>query len=32
VWKGKRWVMAELKRIDDEFPAAELATDGIPPK
>ena len=24
--------MAELKRIDDEFPAAELATDGIPPK
>ena len=24
--------MAELKRIDEEFPAAELATDGIPPK
>ena len=24
--------MAELKRTDEEFPAAELATDGIPPK
>ena len=24
--------MAELKRIDEEYPAAELATDGIPPK
>jgi hypothetical protein len=24
--------MAELKRIDEEFPAAELATQGIPPK
>jgi hypothetical protein len=32
LWKGKRWVMAELKRIDEEFPAAELATYGIPPK
>jgi hypothetical protein len=32
LWKGKRWVMAELKRIEEEFPAAGLATDGIPPK
>jgi hypothetical protein len=24
--------MAELKRIDEEFPAAEFATYGIPPK
>jgi hypothetical protein len=32
MWKGKRWVMAELKRIDEEFPAAGLATYGIPPK
>jgi hypothetical protein len=32
LWKGKSGVMAELKRIDEEFPAAELATDGIPPK
>jgi len=24
--------MAELKRIDEEFRASELATDGIPPK
>jgi hypothetical protein len=32
LWKGKRWVMAELKRIDEEFPAAGLATYGIPPK
>ena len=30
--KGKRWVMAELERIDEEFPAAESATDDIPPK
>jgi hypothetical protein len=32
LWKGKRWVMAELRRIDEEFPAAGLATYGIPPK
>ena len=32
LWKGKRWVMAELKRIDEEFPAAALSTYGIPPK
>jgi hypothetical protein len=31
--EGKRWVMAELqKRIEEEFPAAGLATYGIPPK
>jgi hypothetical protein len=24
--------MAELKRIDEDFPAAESATDDIPPK
>jgi hypothetical protein len=24
--------MAELKRIDEEFPAVELVTVGIPPK
>jgi hypothetical protein len=28
LWKGKRWVMAELKRIEEEFPTAELARDG----
>ena len=24
--------MAELKRIEEELPTAELASDGIPPK
>jgi hypothetical protein len=32
LWKGKRWVMAELRRIDEGFPTAGLATYGIPPK
>jgi hypothetical protein len=31
-WRGKRWVMAELKRTDEEFRAVGLATSGIPPK
>jgi hypothetical protein len=25
-WRGKRWVMAELKRTDEEFRAVGLAT------
>jgi hypothetical protein len=32
LWKGKRWEMAELKEIDEEFRAVGLATSGIPPK
>jgi hypothetical protein len=32
LWRGRRWVMAELKRTDEEFRAVGLATSGIPPK
>jgi hypothetical protein len=32
LWKRNRWVMAEPKRMHEEFPTAELATYGIPPK
>jgi hypothetical protein len=32
LWRGKRCVMAELKRIDEEFQAVGLATSGIPAK